>query len=84
MLCKFFAAALRAFPSSTRAGGRADPFRRHRLEDLELAARSSVIIGIVGAGGIGQELKSAFELSSTRRPPLSAWRSSWSFWEWDN
>ena len=29
---------------------------------LELAVRSSVVLGIVGAGGIGQELKSAFEL----------------------
>ncbi|MEQ8584787.1 MAG: phosphonate ABC transporter, permease protein PhnE [Thalassobaculaceae bacterium] len=29
---------------------------------LELSVRSSVVLGIVGAGGIGQELKSAFEL----------------------
>jgi phosphonate transport system permease protein len=29
---------------------------------LEKAVRSSVVLGIVGAGGIGQELKSAFEL----------------------
>lgn len=29
---------------------------------LELAVRSSVVLGIVGAGGIGQELKTAFEL----------------------
>ena len=29
---------------------------------LELAVRSSVVLGIVGAGGIGKELKSAFEL----------------------
>ena len=32
------------------------------LFSLELAVRSSVVLGIVGAGGIGQELKSAFEL----------------------
>lgn len=29
---------------------------------LELAVRSSVVLGLVGAGGIGQELKSAFDL----------------------
>ncbi|UUX48110.1 phosphonate ABC transporter, permease protein PhnE [Nisaea acidiphila] len=32
------------------------------LFSLELAVRSSVVLGIVGAGGIGQELKTAFEL----------------------
>ncbi len=29
---------------------------------LEMAVRSSVVLGLVGAGGIGQELKSAFDL----------------------
>ena len=29
---------------------------------LELAVRSSVVLGLVGAGGIGQELRSAFDL----------------------
>ncbi|MEO0821724.1 MAG: phosphonate ABC transporter, permease protein PhnE [Pseudomonadota bacterium] len=29
---------------------------------LELAVRSSVVLGLVGAGGIGQELKTAFDL----------------------
>lgn len=32
------------------------------LFSLERAVRSSVVLGIVGAGGIGQELKAAFEL----------------------
>ena len=29
---------------------------------LEKAVRSSVVLGLVGAGGIGQELKTAFDL----------------------
>ncbi|MEM6423467.1 MAG: phosphonate ABC transporter, permease protein PhnE, partial [Pseudomonadota bacterium] len=29
---------------------------------LEKAVRSSVVLGLVGAGGIGQELKVAFDL----------------------
>jgi len=29
---------------------------------LEKAVRSSVVLGLVGAGGIGQELKAAFDL----------------------
>lgn len=29
---------------------------------LEMAVRSSVVLGLVGAGGIGQELKVAFDL----------------------
>lgn len=32
------------------------------LFSLEKAVRSSVVLGLVGAGGIGQELKSAFDL----------------------
>ena len=33
---------------------------------LEKAIRSSVVLGLVGAGGIGQELKSAFDLFQYR------------------
>jgi phosphonate transport system permease protein len=32
------------------------------LYALERAIRSSVVLGLVGAGGIGQELKTAFDL----------------------
>jgi phosphonate transport system permease protein len=33
---------------------------------LEKAVRSSVVLGLVGAGGIGQELKVAFDLFQYR------------------
>ena len=36
------------------------------LFSLEKAVRSSVVLGLVGAGGIGQELKVAFDLFQYR------------------
>jgi phosphonate transport system permease protein len=42
-------------------------FINSSLFALEKAVRSSVVLGLVGAGGIGQELSAAFELFQYQR-----------------
>ena len=58
-------------------------FINSRLFALEKAVPSSVVLGLVGAGGIGRELSAAVELFQDNRNRRSLSLSSWSSWRWN-